>query len=73
MNSEAELNYFKRVLNITKDARYYLAKGPPFPEWLENELFDESKIEEEPLNNIKPRIGKKYQIYDIPTIINKYK
>lgn len=64
--NEAEILYFERVLSITKDASYYLNKGPPFPKWLEKDLFDESKIEEESLTNIKPRIGEKYQIKLLP-------
>lgn len=47
-SEEAYIEYYKRILDITKTARNIMKNENPinFPDWLKNDLMDDSKIEE---------------------------
>jgi hypothetical protein len=47
-SEEAYIEYYKRVLNITKTARNIMKEEKPsdFPDWLKNDLMDDSKMDE---------------------------
>jgi hypothetical protein len=50
---EAEMRYIERVMSITKTARNLMKTEKPknFPDWLKNDLMDDSKIEEDKCDN----------------------
>lgn len=58
---DLHISYVQKMALDTKRGREALEKGPPYPRWILEDLFDESKMEEEKCKRVHPRVGKEYQ------------
>jgi hypothetical protein len=61
---DASIEYLIAAALKTKEIRYIMEHSDiqEYPQWLVDELFDESKLTEDPVSGKQSRIGPEYQV-----------